>query len=26
LGSGNGTGTMSVDNVQFAGVTTDFYG
>ena len=26
LGSGNGTGTMSIDNVQFAGVTTDFYG
>ena len=26
LGSGNGAGTMSIDNVQFAGVTTDFYG
>ena len=26
FGSGNGTGTMSIDNVQFAGVTTDFYG
>lgn len=25
LGSGNGTAVMSVDNLQFAGVTTDFY-
>ena len=26
LGSGNGTGSMSIDNVQVGGVTTDFYG